>query len=449
MTQRMLLKALLGFVPLFALGHSMWPEIISLWAAHSAARTAAPATQVESSPVAPADPQRHTELWLALVRDAENVPQPPTDEPAEMVQLADSVRRNASLRQDARRFSQTMKRALEDGTEINLAAIFPASHPFYKALQDGIPLQLVEQQLRARRLKTPNDVDSQLKALKDYQLRPDARQEFVDVEMTEVRGYQLRYLETLSVVAILEPLYQPDAKPGDMSASRARTEQRLEALRRYVKAYGAKGSHAEWAANEITLMDGTLRLINTLDRVSDAALRVRFQQLADLYQAVGSSNTLRGYVIRAAVKACDTHLPTRLPLDNAVNLTDTDASDSDFVTASRSDVILVWHDKRMERLSDGPQDEFSIDRGDLRRVIVSGLGTRPPLLRPTPRSLAAQAYNQQRDVVKGRWTVSALLNLRDACEPYAAQLGQNWTRIADCDQVAREFPMLFPTADSQ
>lgn len=448
MTRGMLLKLLLALLPLFGLGHALWPEMASLQAAFTVPGHPAPFVVGEAPPVETVDPQQHAAIWLALLSRAETVPPTADHDPPYVAQLAESLRQLAAAQQDVRRFDQALKRSLEDDA-FEPSSVFPAGHPFRQVLQDRLPLQLAEKQIRSKRLRAPQEVDALLKSLRDYQQRPDARQEFLDSEMAEVRGYQLRFVDTLNVEVVLEPLFLQGATPSQTTAALGRIEQRLDALRTYARAYGTAGSYTDWIARESELMESTLRFVNLLDRLSEAPLAPRLQQFADLHRSAATSNTLRSYLVRAAGKACDARLPARLPLDSAVNLAEIDAADADFVTVPRTDVILVWHDKRMERLTDCPHDEFSIDQNDLRRIIVNGLGTRPPYLRPTSRSLAAQTYNQHRTPALGQWTVSSLAKLKAACEPYAKELGQNWARITECEKLSQDFSTLFAAADGQ
>src|SRR5262249_18392342 len=135
------------------------------------------------------------------------------------------------------------------------------------------------------------------------------------------------------------------------------------------------------------------------------------------------------------------YLPRDLPLDPKVRLANSDVeSDSDLVV-SRSAVVVVWEDKRMERLTDIDADEFSLPRARIRRLIVEGLGTRKPLLKPTLSSLAAQTFNHNRKSLM--WTPAGLNQLKTACEPYREHIEDAWSRIVEITDLTEQYPMLF------
>jgi len=421
--------------------------------------------------------QNHVDLWLAVIDDHQgplqrsqidssetesNVAdpvlngdlQPFASTSLELAEVGNASRSRRKIRTDSQRLLNELERLTPESDVIAGKDItqLPSDFIFLHVWTKQRGLVEAERQLRAARLKNPDNVVQLRKQLEDVRkLMKDVNQdevaahvEFLQLEEAEMRGYELRYLENFET----ETLFAPLAERGfQVLADRAfedacqQLSGRIDLLNGYTATYALNGSHAEWVRHEAIHCELVRSFLEGMRDLDESQFGERIRLLAGLCSAEAVHESVRHLVVVGTHHICDKYLISMLPLDEMVISMDDLGPNATATPVRRSDVTLVWDDKRLERLIDSRQNEFSLPANRLRRVIIAGKGTRPAILRGTPKSEAVVAYNTLRSRVD--WTVKSLQSLHEGCRAHSAFLSEVWPRIEQLNKLAADFPQLF------
>ena len=474
MASRFMIKSFLGLVSLLAMLFALRDDIHDF--CFLPPIVIAPVS-VDALNPAVASPQDHIDLWLTVIDDHQ--------EPLQRSQI-DSSGNETSVA------SVTLNRDLEpfDSTYPELAEVWNASKSRRKIRTDSqrllnelerlnpesdvkdaedtphLPSDFIfvdvwtkqrglieaERTLRAARLKSPENVVQLRKQMEDVrklmkevnQDQVAAHVEFLQLEEAEMRGYELRYLDALKSENLLEPLAERGFQVlADLAFEEAcqQLTARIDLLKGYTATYALNGSHAEWVRHETVHCEQVRSFLEGMRDLDESRFDERIQLLGGLRAAEVVHETVRDLAVMGTHRICDKYLINVLPLDEVVLSMDDLGSNAKELPVHRSNITLVWEDKRLERLTDSKQDEFSLPQNRLRRVIIDGKGTRPAILKGTQKSEAVVAYNTLRGRVD--WTVKSLQSLQEGCLAHSAFLGEVWPRIEEMNKLAAEFPQLF------
>lgn len=429
-----------------------------------------------------ASPQDRFDLWLAVIDDQQEPLQRSQVNSSSHTGSTGSVALNGDLPSIAstssdladvwttsrsRRTIRTeAQRLLNELERLNPTSIVAGEEEIPRLPSDFIFLDVwtkqkglieAERDLRAARLKTPGDIPQLRQQIENVrrlmrEMNQDqvaAHVEFLQLEEAEMWGYTLRYLDPFKT----EDLFAPLAKRGfQVLADRAfedacqQLTHRVDMLTRYTATHAQTGTHAEWVRHETARCEQVRSFLEAMRDLDESQFDARVRLLAGLLATDELSETVRDLAVMGAHCIFEESLFSMLPLDEFVLAMDSFGPDAEPVSVHRSDVTLVWNDKRLERLIDSENDEFSLPQNSLRRVILEQVGTRPPILKGTPRSEAINAYNRLRGRVD--WTVNSLQSLHEGCRNHSALLGEVWPRIERLTRLAAEFPQLFVKAKS-
>ena len=457
MTGRCLFKSLLSLMPLLVVGYALRADIQSF--------VLAPLQSINLPKVEPLKataefPQDHKEAWLAVLDGTELIPQTKGNEPPEFAAVWNTSNRGSETRKNAQRLLKELERVSPDDAEaaklddVNL----PANFPFLNVWSEQKRLVEAERKLRAARRQNPDNVKELRTQLADVRKRlKDAKQdqlamhaEFLRLEEAELHGHELRQLKPLRTEALLQPLAE---RGFQVLADRAFDEAcqklaaRIDGLKGYTTAYGLLGSHAEWIKTETAHCDQVRRFLEAVRDLDESRIGDRMRWLAKLHEATDVPESVRALALLGTRRICDMYLARTVPLDDLVLLMDGPEPESQSLSVSRKEVALVWEDKRLEWFVDSGHDEFTLPSERLRRVIVTGKGARPAILKGTPKSEAASTYNRLRQDTT--WTGESLKRLKQGCQPHSTLLGEAWPKVVELEKLATELPVLFVGSQSE
>lgn len=419
----------------------------------------------------------HTNLWLAVIDDHQapiqqtqtessgtesilstNSPESNLESFAVAFPELGDVLTASTRRRKIRTESEKLLYELENLTpesdiEANESNVpLPNDFVFLEVLTKQRGLVEAERQLRAARLSKPDNivqlrqqVESVRKLMKELNLdQVAAHTEFLQLEEAEIQGYQLRYIDAFKTESIFTLLAERGFQVLTDRAIEDACQQllaRVDKLKAYSATYALNGSHAKWVTQERVLCEQLHNFLERMRDLDESQFDKRIRLLAELRDSEVVPESVRVLLLTGTYQICDNYLTRILPLDDFVLSMDGLGPTAKALSVHRSDITLVWDDKRLERLIDSQQNEISIPATRLRRVIVAGKGTRPAILRGTQKSEASAAYNRLRSRVD--WTVSTLQSLQQGCLVHSAHLGTVWTRIEEINMLAAEFPQLF------
>jgi len=419
----------------------------------------------------------HTSLWLAVIDDHQEPLQrsqidssgnessvagvtldrdlEPFDSTSpEFAEVLNASKSRHEIRNDSQRLLIELER-LAPQSELAAApdsAYLPSDFIFIDVWKKQRGLVEAERELRAARLKNPENVvqlrmqlENVRKLMKDVnQDQVAAHAEFLLLEEAELRGHELRYRDALNTESLFEPLAERGFQVlGDLAFEQAcqQLTARIDILKGYTATYALDGTHAEWVRHETVHCEQVRSFLERIRDLDESRFGDRIRLLAGLRAAGEVHEPIKVLVVIGTRRICDKYLTKMLPLDEIVLSMDDSGANATGIRVRRSDITLVWEDKRLERLTDSKQNEFSLPQDRLRRVIIDGRGTRPAILKGTPTSDAVVAYNTLRDRVD--WTVKSVQSLQDGCLAHSPFLGEVWPRIEELNKLAAEFPNLF------
>lgn len=416
--------------------------------------------EVEQLRAAVENPRDRKEAWLAVLDGSEAIPQAKGTDPPEFAAVWSASSRGSETRKNAQRLLKELERVTSDSGEdqksddINL----PENFSFLGIWAEQKKLVEAERKLRAARRQNPDNVKELRKQLADVRkLLKDAKQDqlamhadFLRQEEAELQGHELRNLKPLRTETLLQPLAErgfqvlPDRAFDEACQKLAA---RIDDLKGYSAGYGLVGSHAEWIKNETAHCEQIRRFLEAVRDLDESRVGERIRWLAKLHEAKEVPESVRTLALLGTRRICGMFLASTVPLDDVVLAMESAEPDSPSMPVSRKDVALVWEDKRLEWLAESGHDEFTLPRERLRRVIVTGKGARPAILKGTPKSDAASTYNRLRREIA--WTVESLQRLKQDCQSHSTLLGDAWPKIVELEKLATEFPMLFVNSQTE
>ena len=447
MTGRCLFKSLLGLMSLLVVGYALRADIQSYFLT---SLKSVDLPEVEQLKFKVENPRDRKKAWLAVLDGTELIPQAKEKDPPEF----DKVWNTSNGGNETRKNAQRLRQALAKPDPVDL----PDNFPFREVFEQQRALMEAEREFQAARRQNPdnvNDLRIQLaavrKRLKDAkQDQLPAHAEFLRREEAELQGHELRHLKPLRTDLLLQPLAE---RGFQVLADRAFDEScqklaaRIDDLRRYTTAFDLLGSHAEWIKNETAHCDQVRRFLEAVRDLDESRIKERIGWLAKLHESTVVTESVRALALLGTRRICDVYLARTVPLDDIVLSMEGAEPEAQSLPVSRKDVALVWEDKRLEWLVESGHDEFTLPRERLRRVIVTGKGARPAILKGTPKSEAASTYNRlRRETV---WTIESLQRLKQGCQPHSTLLGEAWPRVVELEKLATELPVLFVASQSE
>ena len=372
----------------------------------------------------------------------------------EMLEVLNTARLRRKTRTDAQRLLSELERLTPDSAprRDNDNTPLPDDFIFRNVLEQQRGLASAERELRAARLKNPENtlellrqIDTVRTLMKDLNLdQVAAHAEFLQLEEAEIHGYELRYSDSFKIELLLAPVAE---RGFQVLTDRAFEDccqkliARIDKLKAYSATYARIGSHAKWATQETHLCERLHSFLEHMRELDESQFVSRIRLVAELCDSDVIPESVRVSLLNGAYQICDNYLPRMVPLDEFVLSLDVVGPNAKAVSVPRADIVLVWDDKRFERLIDSSRNEITIPSNRLLRVIVTGKGTRPPFLRGTQKSEASEAYNSLRGRID--WTVSTLRALQEGCRTHSKYLDVVWLRIEEINMLAAEFPKLF------
>lgn len=433
--------------PLAGLFHALAPDARQLWTTYFAVdhfAIAAPPDTASPPRTAGIDLRQHPTLVLAVLHGVPDRPGEAHGAAAIVSDLVNAVRSHGKNWSETRDLLLTLEELSGQSAEPRPIP-FALDHVYYPLVAGWHARISKEAEIRKLRLalEQPEQAATLLRLLAEYEKLPGATRDFMRAESAEVDGYILRYVDSINLDDVLRPFFQASISPDQLREMQTRIQKRVEALRDYLTKYAGAGSHVVWVRQESDRWETAGAILKTqADRPRDLTIQEQMRQFAELQRGEASSAALRDFAVLGARSVCDVYLARDVPLDNQLILEDFAGDDAATTLVEKSRIVVVWNDRRFQLWNECGHDEFTLPPARVRRVIVDGLGTRPPQWRPTPLSEAVHDYNEQRR--DQTWTLAGVRKLKLACQPQAALLGVTWSRILEVEEIVQQFPALFP-----
>ena len=410
MTSRFLCKSLIGIVSLIPVGFALRSEIRDFI---FSSPTSVPPLRLDVVGQTVGSPRDHIDMWLSVIDDHQEPLQrsqidssgnessvggvtlnkdlePFDSKSPELAEVWNASKSRRKIRTDSQRLLNELERLTPESDVIAAEDIpyLPSDFIFLDVWTKQRGLIEAERTLRAARLKSPDNVVQLRKQMEDVrklmkevnQDQVAAHVEFLQLEEAEMRGYELRYIEALKTDSLFEPLaergFQVLADRAFEQACQQLTA-RIDLLKGYTATYALNGSHAEWVRHETVHCEQVRSFLEGMRDLDESRFDERIRLLAGLRAAEVVHESVRDLVVLGTYRICDKYLSNMLPLDEVVLSMDDLGPNAKGLPVHRSNITLVWEDKRLERLTDSKQDEFSLPQNRLRRVILDGKGTRP------------------------------------------------------------------------
>lgn len=318
---------------------------------------------------------------------------------------------------------------------------FPKTHPYFECWHTRYQVVELETRIVNMRRDRPEDVDEAQELIEQYRLLPGSNPAFHQLQVGDVEGYELRYESTLDIDAMLVRYFASGSSEQVILETRNQLQKRLENLEAFGRKFTEPKDYVNWAKLEAQRCILTRDLIRTDEASRNFPLDRRVAEFAKFVATSGASSAVVDVVRQTIHALCESRLDPKLPPDDLLFVLRHD-DDEEAPSVPRADVIIVWDDRSMEFLNDTDFDEYTLPVDKVRRLIVRNFGTRPPLLKPTPKSEAAHVYSVGRRGLA--WNPTAIGRLRALCEPHQSELGTTWQSLVELDELAGKYAEFFP-----